>query len=43
MKLLFANIGWNKSVGDIDQQLYAKYGLTENEIQFIESMIKSME
>ena len=27
----------------IDAQLYAKYGLTEAEQQFIESMIKPME
>ncbi len=26
----------------IDQQLYTKYNLSEDEIQFIESMIKSM-
>ena len=28
---------------DIDQKLYAKYGLTESEQKFIESMIKPME
>lgn len=37
-----SDIDWSKSVEDIDKQLYAKYGLTENEIQFIESMIKPM-
>ena len=26
-----------------DEELYAKYGLTDEEIQFIESMIKPME
>jgi site-specific DNA-methyltransferase (adenine-specific) len=26
-----------------DEELYAKYGLTEEEIAFIESMIKPME
>ena len=26
-----------------DEELYAKYGLTDNEIAFIESMIKPME
>lgn len=38
-----SDINWNNSVEDIDKQLYAKYELTENEIQFIESMIKPME
>lgn len=38
-----SDIDWSKSVEDIDKQLYAKYGLTENEIQFIESMIKPMD
>ena len=44
--LNFANtcdIDWNKSVAEIDQQLYAKYGLDESEIAFIESKIKVME
>ena len=36
------DIDWNKSVAEIDQQLYAKYGLDEKEIAFIESMIKPM-
>ena len=34
---------WNKSVSEIDLQLYKKYGLTKEEIDFIESMIKPME
>ena len=38
-----SDIDWSKSVAEIDQQLYAKYGLTEDEINFIESMIKPME
>jgi len=38
-----SNIDWSKSVADIDQQLYAKYGLDESEIAFIESKIKPME
>lgn len=37
-----SDIDWSKSIKEIDNQLYAKYGLTE-EIQFIDSMIKSME
>jgi len=38
-----SDIDWSKSVADIDQQLYAKYGLDESEIAFIESKIKPME
>ena len=38
-----SNIDWSKSVADIDQQLYAKYGLDESEIAFIESKIKPMD
>lgn len=37
-----SDIDWSKSVAEIDRQLYAKYGLTEEEISFIESMIKPM-
>lgn len=37
-----SDIDWNQSVEDIDQQLYRKYDLTEEEIAFIESMIKPM-
>ena len=38
-----SDIDWSKSVAEIDQQLYAKYGLSADEIAFIESMIKPME
>lgn len=38
-----SDIDWSKSIPEIDKQLYAKYGLTEDEIAFIESMIKPME
>lgn len=38
-----SDIDWTKSIADIDKQLYSKYGLTEDEIAFIESMIKPME
>lgn len=38
-----SDIDWSKSVAEIDQQLYAKYGLDESEIVFIESKIKPME
>lgn len=35
-----SDVDWYQSITDIDRQLYAKYGLTEEEIVFIESMIK---
>lgn len=38
-----SDINWNLSVEEIDNQLYKKYDLDENEIAFIESMIKPME
>ena len=38
-----SDIDWSKSVSDIDQQLYTKYGFTDEEIEFVESMIKPME
>lgn len=37
-----SDINWSKSVAEIDQQLYAKYKLSDKEIAFIESMIKPM-
>lgn len=37
-----SDIDWSKSIEDIDKQLYAKYKLCEEEISFIESMIKPM-
>lgn len=37
-----SDIDWSKSIPEIDQQLYAKYNLTKDEIGFIESMIKPM-
>ncbi len=37
-----SDINWSKSIPEIDKQLYEKYGLTEEEIEFIESMIKPM-
>ena len=38
-----SDINWNKPISDIDRQLYKKYNLTQEEIDFIESMIKPME
>lgn len=38
-----SDIDWSKSVAEIDQQLYKKYNLTQEEIDFIEKSIKPME
>lgn len=38
-----SDINWTKPVPDIDQQLYRKYGLTQDEIDFIESHVQPME
>lgn len=38
-----SDIDWSQSIAEIDQQLYKKYGLSEEEIQFIESKVKEME
>lgn len=37
-----SDINWAQSVADIDRQLYAKYGLNDEEIEFIESHVKEM-
>ena len=37
-----SDIDWSQSVADIDKQLYKKYGLTDDEIAFIEEKIKAM-
>ncbi|MFC2340809.1 MAG: restriction endonuclease, partial [Selenomonas artemidis] len=37
-----SDIDWSVSVAEIDKQLYAKYGLTEEETLFIESHVKEM-
>ncbi|MCM1141615.1 MAG: hypothetical protein NC453_23845 [Muribaculum sp.] len=37
-----SDIDWSKDVKDIDRQLYKKYKLGDNEIAFIERMIKPM-
>ena len=37
-----SDIDWSKSVQEIDLQLYRKYNLTEEEIEFIEESIKPM-
>ena len=38
-----SDIDWSKSVHEIDLQLYWKYNLSEEEIAFIERMIRPME
>ena len=38
-----SDIDWSQSVADIDRQLYAKYGLNDEEIAFIESHVKEMD
>ena len=37
-----SDIDWSKSIADIDRQFYAKYGLDDKEIAFIESHVKEM-
>lgn len=39
---VFSDIDWSKSIHEIDLQLYRKYGLDENEIEFIETHVKEM-
>lgn len=38
-----SDIDWTKSISEIDQQLYKKYDLSEEEINFIETHVKEME
>lgn len=38
-----SDIDWSKSVHEIDEQLYDKYGLTKDERDFIETHVKEME
>ncbi len=38
-----SDIDWSENIADIDKQLYKKYNLSEEEIAFIEKMIKPME
>ena len=38
-----SDIDWSKSVKQIDEQLYIKYGLTDKEIAFIEEKVQAME
>lgn len=38
----FSDINWNTSIANIDKQLYKKYGLSQEEIDFIETHVKEM-
>lgn len=38
-----SDIDWSLSISKIDQQLYEKYGLGQEEVNFIESKVRSME
>ena len=38
-----SDIDWSQSIAQIDQQLYRKYGLTDEEIDFIETHVKEMQ
>ena len=38
-----SDIDWSTSIPEIDQQLYAKYGLDAEEVAFIEAKVKPME
>jgi hypothetical protein len=38
-----SDINWSKTISEIDQQLYAKYGLSQEEIDFIEEKVQPME
>ena len=37
-----SDIDWSKSIHEIDLQLYRKYGLSAEEIEFIETHVKEM-
>jgi len=37
-----SDLDWSKSISEIDQQLYKKYGLSQEEIDFIEEKVQAM-
>lgn len=37
-----SDIDWTQSIADVDKQLYKKYGLSNEEIEFIETHVKEM-
>lgn len=38
-----SDINWSMAISEIDQQLYKKYGLSQKEVEFIETNVKEME
>ncbi|WP_339329123.1 hypothetical protein [Limosilactobacillus fermentum] len=38
-----SDIDWTKSISEIDQQMYKKYGLSNDEINFIETKVQAMD
>ncbi|WP_338033676.1 hypothetical protein [Lacticaseibacillus camelliae] len=38
-----SDIDWSQSVNKIDQQLFKKYGLNQDEISFIEEKVQEMD
>ena len=38
-----SDIDWSQSVAEIDVQLYKKYGLSQEEIEFIETNVREMD
>lgn len=38
-----SDVDWSVSVAEIDQQLYKKYNLSEDEINFIETKVQAMD
>jgi hypothetical protein len=38
-----SDLDWSQPISDIEQQLYKKYNLTDEEIAYIEKTIKPME
>ena len=38
-----SDIDWSKNIPEIDQQLYKKYNLSEDEIKFIETKVQAMD
>jgi len=38
-----SDIDWSKSIHEIDLQLYKKYNLSDEEINFIETKVQAME
>ena len=37
-----SDIDWGRSISEIDRQLYRKYGFSQEEIDYIENIVKPM-